>query len=147
PAIGPGGSGRGLPPGEGVREVERAAAGGRIEVLRQSAQRRGGIAPAEGSVGHRLPPAAPLVPRRRGGRGQTLPPSFGPTGLPQGGWVARGPPDRTGELARGGVRLLRAVAAQPAFDRLRDRRRRGEGGPDRAAGGAGGDVARAPVGH
>ena len=43
--------------------------------------------------------------------------------------------------------LLRAMAARPPRRRLRDRRRGGEGRPDRPAGGVGRHQPRAPLGH
>ena len=44
---------RDVPAREGVRGAERAAPGGRAEGVREPAQRRRGLAPAEGPAGHR----------------------------------------------------------------------------------------------
>src|SRR6266508_3076715 len=124
---GPGGSRRGLPPDQGVRGSERGASRQGTEDVRQSSQRRGGQPPPEGPERHRLPAAATVVSRRGGGGGPPVPAPLRDPRVPERVRPARRPQCPARRLAGGSVRLLRALAAQPPLDRLRDRRRGGEG--------------------
>ena len=160
------GARRGVPVRGGVRAAERVAAGGGQARVRQPAQRRRGLAAAEGSADHRLARARCDRARHRPDRG------LGRDRGHDGGPGRRGPPrGRPGHAVRlvraasrvgtagqrqvqgrlracrrpGLHRLLRRPGA-PARDAVRDRRRGGEDRPDRDAARDGRDKPGAALG-
>ena len=142
----PRGSRRDLPAGEGVRTVERGAAGRREASVREPPQCRGGLAPPEGPEGHRLPSARPAraLVRVRGRR-----PLRFALGVPR--LVPRCPAAGGAHLRgqgrhRRGRGLPRALGGRPAQRRLGGRRGGRQGRQGRAPAGARRDEPRAAVG-
>ena len=138
--------GRGVSPGHGLRAAQRRAARRGTEALRQPPQRRGRVVAAEGPEGDRLPPAAPVGPFVRSGRGCVVRLASGVPRLGGLGRAAGGADHRAPKLHRGRPCVPAPLGGAPTLRRLGDRRRGDQGRSDRSAARARRDVARAPMG-
>ena len=142
------GAGRGVHARRRLRGAQPAPGGGRSTAVRQPPQLGRGLVAPEGSRDHGESRAGLLgLPagrgRRRLGAGQPPP----DPGAPGRAGPSGEPGDPGPVVARGGHGLLRALAGAPPRPRLRDRRRRRQGGRPRAAGAAGLHLEGAPLGH
>ena len=121
------GARRGVPPDRGLRAAQRVDDRRRQAGVRQPAQRRGGVAAAEGPARDRDPGPRHGLPRHRCARGLRADRAVRGVRRVEGLGAAHQRPGACARLAEGGPRVHRLLRRAPALRRARDRRGRGQG--------------------